>query len=411
MTIAQNTDHAACPRSEAGPRRPPIVLFAIAVGTIVINLFASQTLAGIICPSLGMNEKLSGLVSTATLLGYAAGLFLLVPLADIAENRALVLRMLCCAALAAVASALAPTAWALLIALFLLGATCSAIQILVPLVAAMTPPEERGRVIGDVMGGLMFGIVLSRPIASLIAGQFGWRAFFGISGVTLLVLVGILAAQLPQRRPTSQAGYISLIASLGSLLLQERALRQRALTAGLVMGAFSLFWTTVALRLTISPFGLSQQGIAIFALIGAAGAAVTPFFGRAGDRGRTRPATIAAHLILLAGLAIAAWAGSAGAGSGVLPLAGMALSAVMLDIGVTGDQTLGRRIINLLQPEARGRLNALFVGLFFIGGAVGSAMAGYAWSAGGWTGVCLAAAGFGLAAFLSHLFSRRTYVF
>src|SRR5262249_15137046 len=140
--------------------------------------------------------------------------------------------------------------------------------------------------------------------------------------------------------------------------------------------------------------------IALFALVGAGGAMATPLAGRAGDRGWTRAATIASHLILVASLLLAAWAGSISMRTSLLPLLLMGASAVLLDVGVTGDQTLGRRAINLLRPEARGRVNGLFVGLFFIGGAVGSALAGAAWTAGGWLAVCIIGAGFGAAALL-----------
>jgi predicted MFS family arabinose efflux permease len=379
---------------------PLTLLLATAVGVIVTNLFAPQTLVGLIGPSLGIAAAGDGLVAMATLLGYAAGLFLLVPLSDLAENRALVSRMLACAALAAGGAALAPSAAALLVVLFILGAACSAIQILVPIAAAMAAPERRGRVIGDVMSGLMVGILLSRPLASFIADGWGWRAFYAASAAALAVLAIVLALRLPRRRPAARSTYPALIVSLWRLLQAEPTLRRRALTASLAMAAFSLFWTSVALRLATPPFGLTQRGIALFALAGASGAVVSPLFGRLGDRGWTGPATVAAHLVLVGALGLAAWAGSFVSGAALPPLALMAASAVLLDLGVVGDQTLGRRAINLLQPEARGRLNGLFVGLFFLGGAVGSAIAGVAWASGGWPAICVIGAAFGFAALL-----------
>lgn len=379
---------------------PQTLLFATAVGIIVTNLFAPQTLVGLIGPSLGTSVASAGLIAMATLLGYAAGLFFLVPLADLSENSILILRMLIAAALAAGVAALVPTAAALLIVLFILGAACSAIQILVPIAASMAPPGQDGRVIGDVMSGLMVGILLARPLASLIADAWGWRAFYGLSAAALVMLACVLAFTLPRRRPTARSSYGMLIASLLHLLRDEPVLRRRALTAALVMAAFSLFWTAVALRLALPPFDLGQRGIALFALVGAGGALVTPLFGRAGDRGWTRSATIACHLLLVGSMALAAWSGSVQVEAPWGPLMPMGIGAVLLDIGVTGDQTLGRRAINLLQPRARGRLNGLFVGIFFIGGAIGSMLAGIAWTWGGWPAVCAIAAAFGLAALL-----------
>ena len=406
--MSATTEATAAPlaRPETVLTRPLILLFGTSVGVIVTNLFAPQTLVGLIGPSLGLSTAAAGLVAMATLLGYAAGLFLLVPLADLVENRRLILRMLACAAACAGLATLAPTATTLLPVLVLLGAACSAIQILVPIAAAMAPPERRGRIIGDVMGGLMVGILLARPLASGIAGSFGWRGFYLASAVAMALLTLVLAARLPRRSPEARIGYPALIASLWHLLRQEPVLRARALTASLVMAAFSLFWTGVALRLAQPPFSLGQGGIALFALVGAGGAVVTPLAGRAGDRGWTRPATLASHLAVIGGFALAAWAGAAPSGGSLWPLVVMGLAAVVLDIGITGDQTLGRRAINMLRPEARARLNALFVGLFFLGGAAGSAVAGLAWAAGGWPLICLIGAAIGLAAVIAGRRSR-----
>ena len=187
-------------------------LASIAVGVIVTNLFAPQILLGLIGPSLSMTTWQAGMISTLTLLGYALGLFLLVPLADLFENKRLILRTLCCAILAALCTALAPTALLLLVATFVLGASCAAIQMLVPLIASMSPPEHRGRVIGDVMSGLMIGILLSRPLASLIADASNWRAFYNVSAAMMAVLTGTIAFYLPTLRPVTHVGYGMLLA-------------------------------------------------------------------------------------------------------------------------------------------------------------------------------------------------------
>jgi predicted MFS family arabinose efflux permease len=405
--MSATDETTACDRVETAPAMvitgPLTLVFATAVGVIIINLFAPQTLVGLIGPSLGFDAASSGLAAMATLLGYASGLFLLVPLADVLENRALVTRMLSCAVLAAGLATLAPTAASLLAILFVLGAACSAIQVLIPIAASMASPEQRGRVIGDVMSGLMVGILLSRPLASLLASLSSWRAFYGVSCVTMALLTAFLAARLPRRKPESKSRYLTLVASLWHLLRDEPALRNRALTASLLMAAFSLFWTSVALRLSLPPFDLSQRSIALFALVGAGGAVAAPLAGRAGDLGWTRTATIVSHLIAIGAFALAAWAGSSQIEAPLFSLILLGASAFLLDVGVVSDQTLGRRIVNLLQPEARSRLNGLFVGLFFLGGAAGSALAGFAWAWGGWTAICGFGIALGIAALIAAL--------
>src|SRR5579883_880858 len=394
MTFANQT--LACPSTARPSISAPMVwLFAAATGVIVLNVFASQTLIGPIGAALRLGDAAAGLVSMATLLGYATGLFLLVPLADLVENRRLVVTMLAVAIGAATAAAVTSAAVAFLIELFVLGAASSTIQILLPMAASMAPPERRGRVVGDVASGLMIGIVLSRPLASFIADVASWRAFYVANAFALGVLVVVLARALPRRQPQMRSGYLALLGSLWHLFRGEPVLRQRALSASLVMAAFSVFWTTIALRLATAPFHLDQRGIALFALAGASGALAAPITGRAGDRGWARATIVLCHLTIMAAFALAAWSGSLAAASPLTLLAVMAVAAVMLDFGVIGDQTLGRRAVNLLQPEARGRLNALFVGLFFLGGAIGSAVAGLAWAHGGWVWVCIAGGIFG----------------
>jgi predicted MFS family arabinose efflux permease len=167
------------------------------------------------------------------------------------------------------------------------------------------------------------------------------------------------------------------------------------------MASFTAYWAAIALRLSATPFNLNAKEIAAFALIGAAGAAATPLAGRLGDRGWARPTLVASHILIIVSLALCAWAGCIE--SRVLALLVLSIGTILFDIGVTSDQTLGRRAINLLRPDARGRLNGLFVGLFFIGGAIGAAAAASAWTWGGWALVCAVAAFFGVVALITDV--------
>lgn len=401
MTISETTKLVS-PKQLA--ERSLIWLGAITTGVVVTNLFAPQILVGLIGRSLAMTAFQAGLVSTLTLLGYALGLLLLVPLVDLIENRRLILRTLGCAILAALATALVPTPSLLLLATFVLGASCAAIQMTVPLVASMVAQERRGQAIGEVMSGLMIGILLSRPAASLIADLWSWRAYYLASAVLMTLLAGALGRYLPTLQPATRVSYGELLRSFPNLLREEPVLRVRAWTASLVMASFTAFWSAVALRLPDAPFALDAKGIAAFALIGVAGAAATPIAGRWGDKGWARPMFFAAHLCIIGSLALCAWAGVME--TRIAALLVLSLGTILLDVGITADQTLGRRAVNLLRPEARGRINGLFVALFFIGGGVGATTASLAWSYGGWTAVCAVAAGFGVLGLVTDLLTR-----
>lgn len=401
MSISETTKLAS---AKPVAERSLIWLGAITAGVVVTNLFAPQILVGLIGRSLALTAGQAGLISTLTLLGYALGLLLLVPLVDLVENKRLILRTLGCAILAALGTALAPSPHLLLLATFILGASCAAIQMMVPLVASQVAPERRGQAIGEVMSGLMIGILLSRPAASLIADLWSWRAYYLLSAGLMALLAAALGRYLPLLHPATGSSYGELLLSFPKLLREEPVLRVRAWTAALVMASFTAFWSAVALRLADTPFLLDSKGIAAFALIGVVGAAATPLAGRWGDRGWARPMLLAAHLLIVASLALCAWAGALE--SRIAALLMLSLGTILLDVGITTDQTLGRRAINLLRPEARGRLNGSFVALFFIGGGVGAAAASVAWAYGGWTMVCIVAASFGVLGLITDIATK-----
>ncbi|GLQ99145.1 MFS transporter [Dyella mobilis] len=391
---------------------PLTLFFASAVGVIVMNLTAAQPLTGPVSRSLGLPPELAGLVAMLPQLGYAAGLLLLVPLCDLLENRRLIFRVLICCAAFLGLSAIARSGWLFLASVSLAGATSSVIQMLVPMAASMAPEHRRGRAVGNVMSGLMIGILLSRPLASVIDGTLGWRAFFGLEAGADALLAIVLYTRLPTRKPATSARYAELLRSLWTLLRTEPLLRRRSTLAALALGAFSAFWTSIALLLSQPPFSLSMQGVAVFALAGASGAIVTPLAGYLGDRGADHATQLAAHLLMIAavlvlGVAGAGWGGFSPKAHPELALALLVAGAAALDAGVITDQTLGRRVINLINPPMRGRLNALFVGIFFVGGAIGAVLSGAAWAWAGWTGVCFVCLGFTVAILLLGAIFRR----
>ncbi|UXU88084.1 MFS transporter [Burkholderia sp. S-53] len=411
----------SCPAAARTPVDAPPALsagmtlfFAATVGVIVMDLFAAQPLTGPISADLHLPPGLAGLVAMLPQLGYAAGLVLLVPLVDLLENRRLIVATLIVCAAALALPAFTQSGTVFLLATLAAGAASSVIQMLVPMAASMAPEAQRGRAVGNVMSGLMLGILLSRPLASLIAGSAGWRAFYALAALANAAIAVVLALRLPSRTPAITAGYRALLASMGRLLADEPVLRRHALSAALAMAAFSAFWTAVGLRLAQPPFGLDLHGIALFAFAGASGAIVTPLAGRAGDRGHGPTAQRIAHVTMLAalvvlGIAGVGWFGFDAHAHRGLALALLAGGAALLDAGVIVDQTIGRREINLLNPAARGRLNGLFVGLFFVGGALGAALAGSAWAWGGWSAVCGVGFAFaGAAALFGRSAGRRT---
>jgi len=377
-----------------------ILLMAVACGLTAANLYYAQPLIGLIGPALGLQGGAAALAVTLTQIGYGLGLVLVVPLGDLVENRTLVAWSLRFAAVAVLAAGLAPTGGVFLIAALCIGLLAVAAQILLPLAASMTPVEARGQVVGEVMTGLLGGILLARPAASLMAYAFGWRSIFFASAAMLLVLSLVLARQLPVRRPRSGMQYGALVASLWPLLRDTPILQRRSAYQFGLFAAFSVFWTAAPLELAGADFGYSQREIAFFALAGAAGALVAPIAGRLADRGYGRATTGAAFVIMTIGFAVSL---AGGMGS----LAAMLAAALLIDGAVQLSQISGQRAIYSLAPEIRSRLNGLFIGIFFLGGALGSASGGFAYAHGGWPWAAAVGGVFGAAPLLLWLTERR----
>ncbi|MEK4044722.1 MFS transporter [Paenibacillus sp. FSL H8-0048] len=355
-------------------------LLAVSCGLIVANLYYTQTLVGPIGQAIHLSAGATGLIVTLTQIGYVAGLLFIVPLSDIIENRRLTVMSLILVVAALALSVLATNAPLFLAASLLIGLGSVAAQVLVPYASYLATEEDRGRVVGNVMSGLLLGIMFARPIASFMAGLWGWKSIFIVSAVVTALLTLLLSRILPARKPAPGLRYGQLLRSLGTLLTHTPVLRRRALYQASLFGAFSLFWTTVPLHLS-SEFHLSQQGIALFALAGVGGAVAAPIAGRLADKGWTRLLTglgisLAALSFILAYLL---------RDSSNLTLGLLVLTAILLDMSVSGNLVLGQRAIYSLGNETRGRLNGLFMAIFFIGGAVGSSLGGWAYAYGGWS--------------------------
>lgn len=356
-----------------------IFLIAAACGLTVANLYYAQPLSGLISAALGMPESQSGLIVTVTQIGYCLGLLLIVPLADLLENRSLIVWMTRLLAGALLLLPFTSHPMPFLLAIWLVGILSVSVQILVPFAAHLAPIAIRGRVVGNVMSGLMLGIMLARPVASLVAHIASWRAIFLLSAGIMLVLSVVLGRVLPSRQPTTRQSYTALLRSMGSLLVSIPALQRRAFYHACMFGAFSLFWTVTPLLLAAPPYALTQGEIAVFALVGVAGAISAPLAGRIADRGWIWPATLLAMALTSAAFLIT-WLVS----PSMLFVVVLAVAGVVIDFCITANLVLGQRVLFVLAPEHRARLNAVYMALFFIGGALGSAVGGWAYAHGGW---------------------------
>lgn len=356
---------------------------ASAAGIAVANIYYSQPMLGII--ERDLPGAITSLVPTATQLGYALGLFLLVPLGDLIERKRLIVLQFMGLAVALAIAAVAPGAAMVLGASLLVGVLSTVAQQIVPLAAHLSTPARRGATVGTVMAGLLCGILLSRTLAGFVATHDGWRAMFWL-GVPMAVGAGaIMAALLPKSEPTGDMRYGHLIYSLGGLWTEFRALRKAAITQALLFAGFSAFWTILALRLQQPAFSLGADAAGLFGIVGAVGVLAAPIAGRIADRRGPKPVILMGTILTLL-----AWVVFGALGS----IAGLIVGVILLDFGVQSALVSNQHIVYALRPEARARLNTIFMGAMFMGGALGSGFATLAWSTGGWIIVTILGAAF-----------------
>ncbi|KJC57255.1 MFS transporter [Bradyrhizobium sp. LTSPM299] len=355
-------------------------LLALSCGLIAANIYYAQPLAGPIAAELGLRPQSAGLIVTMTQIGYGVGLLLIVPLGDLIENRRLITSVIVLAAVALVAAALSTHPLPFLAAALSVGVGSVAVQILLPYAGHLAPERIRGQVVGNVASGLLLGIMLARPVSSFVASVSSWHAVYWMSSAIMAALAILLRWTLPPRIPQGRLGYGELMRSMVRLARTTPILWRRALYQASLFAGFSLFWTTVPLVLAGPAFRLSQSGIAVFALMGVAGAISAPIAGRLADRGWTRPATAASMVLTSAGFALTLVV----APGSMLSLVLFVVAAIAIDFGVQANVVLGFRTLFLLGADSRSRLNGLYMATFFLAGALGSAVGGWAYVSGGW---------------------------
>lgn len=365
--------------------RATVRLLAVTCAVAVANLYYAQPLLGAIAGSFGTSPAAAGLLVTVTQLGYAAGLLFVVPLGDIRRRRPLLTGLLVMNIAALALSAAAPNLPVLAALAFLTGLGSVAAMIIVPFAAGVAAPEDRGQVLGTVLGGMLLGILLSRTFSGVVAAVADWRGVYAVAAVLMLGATAVLRRALPDRPADLEIGFGAQMRGILAVFTSQPVLRSRALIGACAFGAFSCFWTTVPLELAGPDFGFSELTIAIFALVGAAGAASSLLGGRLLDSRRHLRWQITGAALGLTALSFALL----GPGAASLPL--MVLGALLMDGAVQGVNVVNQSVIHDLLPQARSRLTSAYMTTFFVGGAVGSTAGAQAYGRGGWPGACAAA--------------------
>jgi predicted MFS family arabinose efflux permease len=398
LSAAARSEEAASTAAPPAPDGPPaesrgltrgtVLLLAAVTGAAVANLYYVQPLLNVIGNDFGVSEGAAGLLVTCAQVGYVVGLALVVPIGDLVERRGLLTLALAASAVSLAACAAAPTFAILAVALLVTGVLSVVAQIIVPLASHLADPEERGRVVGTVMSGLLIGILLARTVSGLLAAIGGWRLVFGLAAALMLAMALLLRRRLQPVPPTERIAYGRALGSVLSLVRELPVLRQRMALGAIHFAGFSVLWTSLTFLLGGPHYGYSEGVIGLFGLAGVAGASVAPLAGHLADRGRGR----LAQTVFLATILLSWGLLRLGESSLVPLLAGI----VLIDAGIQGSQISNQAAIYALRPEARSRLTTAYMVSVFLGGTIGSALASAVYASGGWGASC--ALGAGLAA-------------
>lgn len=377
------------PSLDISQNKPLLWLMAIACGLCAGANYYCQPLISSIQQYYQVPESQVALTVTFAQVSYALGLLFIVPLGDMLNKTKLIPALMWGAALGLMICATAINLPMLWLGTVIAGLFSVAAQVLIPLAAMTVKPEKTGEVIGFLMSGLLVGILLSTSIAGLLSDLFHWKVIYAVSSVSMLFLGVYLRGQLPTL-PKFRISYARIFHSMGSLLAQEPRLVFRSLTGAFAFAAMSILFSTIALLLTQSPFHLADVMVGLITLVGVFGALSTQMIGKWADRG---------YIKLLSWIGCSILAGSwlflyFGGTSLISYIVGYAL----INLGLAITHSCNQNVIFRLRPDAKSRINSIYMTLYFIGGACGSAAGVYAWHHGGWSMSCLTGFIFALAA-------------
>jgi predicted MFS family arabinose efflux permease len=374
-----------------------LLIMALACGVFVANVYYNQPLLELLQQAFPRQLALVSLAPTATQLGFACGLFLLVPLGDKINRRTLILCQSAGLAAALACLALAPNVVTIIIASAAVGVTGSVAQQIVPFAAELAKPERRGQVVGTVMSGVLCGILLGRAVGGFSGEHWGWRATFWLGCVATACGWLMLFFTLPHHTPRNKQTYMSLMRSLVSLWREEPLLRRATWIQAALFGSFIGLWTILALQLHAA-FHLGADVAGMMGIVGAVGILIAPLAGRIADRrGPYAVIGLGALVMVISFAVLGLWTS----------LTGLVIGIILMDLGEQSALISNQHVIYALRPEARSRINTVFMSGMFIGGALGSWGASLVWRLGGWEMASLLGGLLSLAGLLIHMIGRR----
>jgi len=356
-----------------------LLTLAIVAGVSVANLYYNQPLLNMIRLDLHITEFHANLISMITQTGYAAGLFFIVPLGDLFKKKNIVLVNFSLLILSLITIGLSRNIWVLLTASFITGVCSIVPQIFVPIAAQYSIPKNRGRNVGIIISGLLTGILASRVFSGIVGEYLGWRSVFFIAAVFMVISTIVIMIVLPEINPTFKGNYRGLMKSIISLISSYPRLLVYSSRAALAFGSFLGMWSTLAFKMHLAPFHASSDIIGLLGLCGIVGALSASFIGKYVKQVGVRNFNVIGCFLMFTAWCIFVF--------GENSYAGIISGIILLDIGMQCIQLSNQSSIFDVSPEASSRINTIFMTTYFIGGSLGTLLAGIAWKIDQWHGV------------------------
>lgn len=379
---------------------PPRMLWTLTIvaGVSVANIYYNQPLLDMMRRDLGVSEFHANFISVITQAGYALGLLFIIPLGDLCHRKKIILTNFTLLIMSLTAIALSGNIYATWAASLVTGACSMIPQIFVPIASEFSEPERKGRNVGVVISGLLTGILASRVVSGLVGDAIGWRGMYLIAAALMAVCAVAVVKTLPDISPTFNGSYAKLMRSVLSLVAGHPALRVYSARAGLAFGSFLALWSCLAFKMGQAPFHADSDVVGMLGLCGVAGAVTASFVGR-----WVKSVGIRRFNYIGCALMLAAWASLYFCGDSY---GGIISGILLIDIGMQCIQLSNQTSIFDVCPSASNRVNTIFMTTYFIGGSLGTLLAGTGWELWGWAGVAAVGALLTLASLSLTLLTR-----
>ena len=377
-----------------------LYVMAVGAGLVVANNYYNQPLLNLMAKSFQVSEAAVSNIPLFTQLGYAFGLLFIIPLGDKFNRKKLILFDFIAIISSLLIAAISPSLLVLTIASFCIGFSSVVPQLFLPMAAQLAKPNDKGRAIGIVMSGLLIGILGSRSISGYVGEYLGWRSMYFIASGIMLLYALVLVFKLPSLTSDFKGSYAKLMQSLWKYFKAEPSVRLAALRGGLGFAGFSAFWTTLVFLMEDN-FNYGSGIAGMFGILGIGGALAATWAGKLSDKmNKNRLITIATLVMVLA------WGVFEFSGNSII---GLVIGVIFIDMGLQSLHITNQNIIFSKNPEARNRINTIYMVGYFIGGALGTTTGAYAWQWFQWSGVASLGLIYTILILLVHLiFKQKT---